>query len=242
MNSLVSHFLQNYLSQHQANNANSQNSLLGNGPTDWLTNAATFAGVDALLNRYDEENEDKNHFWRNAGLAGALALGYQYFRDHYNRPQQPVPMDNGQQQMIAQQGQPVNETQPYAPYYYPSQPIDYNQSLAYSNAMMPSQPPFYGPFMMPPLLPYSTMNSMGYSMPVIPQDPYMTMVPNQMMQQQQQLIQLQLQQQQQQYGAIPFQNYGVSPYAYNQNMVQMPMTPYSVQHRHIFGHHRPAYF
>ncbi|OBZ88253.1 hypothetical protein A0J61_03698 [Choanephora cucurbitarum] len=228
------------MAQHQANNNNnSQNGLLGNGPMDWLTNAATFAGVDALLNRYDEENEDKAHFWRNAGLAGALALGYQYYRDHHNRPQ-PIAIDNEQQQqIIAQQSQPVNTGMPYAPYYYPppQQPLDYNYGSSYQNAMIPSQPPYFGPPMMPPLMPYNTM---GYNMPMMPQDPYMMMITNHMMQQQQQQ-QMQMQMQQQ-YGGMPFQNYGLPPFAVNPNMGQMPMVPYSVQHHHLFGHHRPSYF
>jgi hypothetical protein len=60
MGSLVNNFLQNYISNHNQQQQNGGN-LVGSGPMDWIINAAIFAGSDALLNRIDDENQDKNN-------------------------------------------------------------------------------------------------------------------------------------------------------------------------------------
>ncbi|KAI8088082.1 uncharacterized protein B0P05DRAFT_531372 [Gilbertella persicaria] len=240
MNSLVNSFLQNYIAQHQANYGNNNNGgLFGSGPMDWLTNAATFAGADALLNRYDEDHEGKAHFWRNAGLAGALALGYQYFRDHYNKQQgldaeqlqqiaaaqqqQLQQLQQQQQQQLQQQqiATPIPQQQALT-YYYPQQEYGYPPPPQLPMIMPP--PLQYYPAPPPP--PFINNAYMG------PQpDPY-TMMNNLFMQQQ--------------YGCSLGNNMMMmNPQMMsNQTTGPMPMAPYSV-HQHLFNHHRaphPYYY
>lgn len=113
----MSSFLHNLFNNFSFNNSNYNynqqpyhESLLGAGPKDWLSNAAVFAGADYLLNRYDENNDNQVHYWRNAGLAGALALGFQYYKNNHHPAQQ-------QQQYYYPQYNYGYQDQYYNPYY-----------------------------------------------------------------------------------------------------------------------------
>ncbi|KAI8973662.1 hypothetical protein BDF20DRAFT_798854, partial [Mycotypha africana] len=121
------HLFQNYISNHhRTENQGNDHGLIGTKPVDWLTNAAVFAGADALLNRYDEEHEKNNiHFWRNAGIAGALALGYQYWKNHHDQQQQ--------QHLTSEQAQPAQALT----YFYPQQQQQQQQQTVEPMMMMP---------------------------------------------------------------------------------------------------------
>lgn len=250
MGSFVNNLLQNYVANHSQQNQQN-GSLLGSGPTDWLTNAIAFAGTDALLNRYDEDHEKNNiHFWRNAGLAGALALGYQYYKNHYGQNSNNMPtLSNEQLQQLVQQQQQVAPTTPAsAPttpvppqppqaltYYYPQQPLPMmpppplNEGYYFHPSMMvPPAPQFYGPH----LAPYYQQQ----------QDPYSMYYQQQqlMMQQQQQLFQLQQLNQQPYFGNSMIQQ----PPFVNGNNIMGPwpiMTPYYPQQQQAFyrSHYNP---
>ncbi|KAI7898806.1 uncharacterized protein BX663DRAFT_523541 [Cokeromyces recurvatus] len=166
MNHIVSGFLKNHTANQAVNNNNNNNTnnIFGSGSWDWITNAMAFAGADALLNRYDEEHPDKNHhFLRNAGLAGALALGYQYWKDHHGRNN-----NQGQITEIAEQQQPAaittttNALVPQIPqqtigYYYPHS-TDYDPVMQLPplppHMLLPTQLPLAPP---PPLPPHPFM-------------------------------------------------------------------------------------
>ncbi|KAI8876138.1 hypothetical protein K501DRAFT_289042 [Backusella circina FSU 941] len=156
--------------QQQYNNTN----LLGNGPMDWLVNAATFGGTDALLNRVDDE-EHKHHFWRNAGLAGALALGYQYYRNHHNNnqmayqyvyPQQQTGYYPQQQAYYYPQQQqayysPYQQQQAYSPYpYMPQTGFPANNMMGYPSTQSNFQ--IMGQNPMTPYFPQQQMMPFGY--------------------------------------------------------------------------------
>ncbi|KAI9259042.1 hypothetical protein BY458DRAFT_517592 [Sporodiniella umbellata] len=136
MNQLIHHFLQNYNSSHPPPNGPS----LGSGPMDWLLNAAAFTGADGFLNKIDDEEGKHPHTWRNAGMAGALALAYQWYRNHQER----------------QYYQPSYYPSPYPPQYYPSPyyptpyyptqyyPTHYDYPYPQRPRLYP--PPYYRPF------------------------------------------------------------------------------------------------
>ncbi|KAI9016401.1 hypothetical protein CLU79DRAFT_763685 [Phycomyces nitens] len=116
--------------------------------SDLLLNAAAFAGTEALLKNHEEENNEKPRFWRDAGLAGAIAYGIYKYKDHQaNKQQQQQQLQWQQQQQYMQQLQQQQQQQQqaaqyqqqivqrqqiysqYSPYYNYTQP--YNVQYAY---------------------------------------------------------------------------------------------------------------
>lgn len=170
MNSLAANFFQNYLAQHQQ--PNHSGNLLGSGPMDWLLNAATFAGTDALLNKVEGEEGKHPHLWRNAGLAGALALAYQWYRNHHQQPQ----YDPDQQQLMY-----YTQPQPESYYYYYPQPYYPQHQQQQQYIMPPSLPSILPP--LPPQLQPPPVQSYGIynnNNPYMMQQPYPShmMMPN----------------------------------------------------------------
>ncbi|EIE76403.1 hypothetical protein G6F46_000130 [Rhizopus delemar] len=175
----MNHFLQNYLLHHnQQQQHQHSGNLLGSGPMDWLLNTAAFAGADTLLNKVEDEEGKSPHVWRNAGLAGALALAYQWYRNHHQQQQQQqdpqyvyYPNNNSGYYYY-----PQLPTHNYY-YYPPPQPqymmpyTAYNQPNPYMiqqpsymmppNTVMPNMGPYYGSQpqqMMMQMMPYQHYN------------------------------------------------------------------------------------
>ncbi|KAG1457947.1 hypothetical protein G6F56_006501 [Rhizopus delemar] len=169
MNSLVNNLFQNYISQHQPNH---NGNLMGSGPMDWLLNTAAFTGADTLLNKMDDEEGKNPHVWRNAGVAGALALAYQWYRNHHQ-----------QQQQLQQNPQYMYYTQPYPTQsYYPSQyapppPQQYLQYPQYSQYPQQYPVPSYdmynsNSYMIQPYMPYNIPGSYYGQQQMMPYQPY----------------------------------------------------------------------
>jgi hypothetical protein len=82
-------------------------------PRELAVDAATFAGAEALLHRYEDQHREGHHPLRDAALAGAAAYGVQKLQSH--RDQRHMMM----QQPQYQQQQPYGYSgQPYGQPYY----------------------------------------------------------------------------------------------------------------------------
>lgn len=103
---------------HRRHHSAPNNAFMGSSggrftPRELAVDAATFAGAEALLHRYENRHHQGHHHIRDAALAGAATYGVQKLQNHYDQQQNTM--------MAPSYGQQYQYQQPYAaqsPYGY----------------------------------------------------------------------------------------------------------------------------